>query len=98
MIIKVAVKVFKGTGAEDIRSDDEGDEEVSHHDKKTEQLDSELQPYEEEVGIEAINLKGRTSKAGKTRYRKGASGNGVSLNGHSDRKELLGRIGCDKGI
>ena len=97
MIIKVAKKVVRGDQADDIRSDDEGDEPVKH-DEKTELLEEELQPYEEEVGVEAINLKGRTSKAGKTRYRKSASASSVSLNGHSDRKELLGRIGCDKGI
>jgi acyl-CoA-dependent ceramide synthase len=50
-------------------------------------------PYEEEVGVESINLKGRTSNL--SRYKKSTSATGVSLPGHSDRKELLGRIGCD---
>lgn len=55
----------------------------------------EQPPIEEEVGVEAINLKGRTS----SRYRKSSSSaSGVSLPGHSDRKELLGRIGCDKPV
>lgn len=97
MIIKVAIKVLQGGEADDIRSDDEGDnEEVAHHHDEPE---AELAPYEEEVGVEAINLRGRTSSASKNRYRKGASSaTGVSIAGHSDRKELLGRIGCDKGV
>lgn len=101
MIVKVAIKVLKGGEADDIRSDAEGEEEEEAiaDDKASEGFDylSE-QPFEEEVGVEAINLKGRTSNASK-RYRKSASSSsGVSLPGHSDRKELLGRIGCDKGV
>ncbi|KAF8862621.1 longevity assurance proteins LAG1/LAC1 [Acephala macrosclerotiorum] len=99
MIIGVAVRVLRGGAADDIRSDDEGDhEEETIDDTNYEQLDeAELPPYEEEVGVEAINLKGRTSNA--SRYKKSVSSTtGVSLPGHSDRKELLGRIGCDKGV
>lgn len=102
MIIRVALHVLKGGPAHEVRSDDE--EEEDEIDEKTPLVfahgglgDVEQQPYEEEVGVEAINLRGRTSTA--SRYRKGASSaSGVSLPGHSDRKELLGRIGCDKGI
>ena len=101
MIVRVAITVIGGGPADDSRSDDEGEGEEDDiiHEKLTameEQLDGELQPFEEEVGVEAINLKGRTSAA---RYRKSAShASGVSLPGHSDRKELLGRIGCDKPV
>jgi len=99
MIIKVAIRVLKGGEADDIRSDDEGDNEVLAHEDDEASSQAELPPYEEEVGVEAINLRGRTSKASKNRYRKGASSaTGVSIPGHSDRKELLGRIGCDKGV
>jgi acyl-CoA-dependent ceramide synthase len=102
MIVRVAISVLKGGAADDVRSDDEEDCEDDVIDKRIlstiEQLDEpELPPYEEEVGVESINLKGRTSNA--SRFRKGgSSSSGVSLPGHSDRKELLGRIGCDKGI
>lgn len=106
MIIRVALTVLKGGEAHEPRSDDEGEdideEDVDEEILSTiEALDTEplvaQQPYEEEVGVEAINLKGRTSNTG--RYRKSSSSaSGVSLPGHSDRKELLGRIGCDKGI
>ncbi|PSS28029.1 hypothetical protein M430DRAFT_132140 [Amorphotheca resinae ATCC 22711] len=103
MILKVAISVLKGGQADDTRSDDDDDgkeEEEDITNKKTietiQQVEEvQLPPYEEEVGVEAINLKGRTNSS---RYRKSAtSATGVSLPGHSDRKELLGRIGCDKG-
>lgn len=102
MIVQVAIQVLRGGKADDTRSDDEG--ETEDLDEKVletiRQLDeAELAPFEEEVGVEAINLKGRTSNASKNRYRKSAgTASGVSIPGHSDRKELLGRIGCDKGV
>ena len=104
MIVRVAINVLKGGEADDVRSDDEGDadeeEEMTEKlmfamEEQLEEFD-EPQPFEEEVGVEAINLKGRTSN---TRYRKSTGhASGVSLPGHSDRKELLGRIGCDKPL
>lgn len=100
LIVKVAIKVIRGGEAEEPRSDNEEEDDEPIDEKASEV--SELldeQPFEEEVGVEAINLKGRTSNGSK-RYRKSASSaSGVSLPGHSsDRKELLGRIGCDKGL
>ena len=98
MIVKVAISVLKGKDADDTRSDDEGDADELEDEEEESQalLKGELSPYEEEVGVEQINLKGRTSNA--SRYRKTTStSTSVSLAGHSDRKELLGRIGCDKG-
>lgn len=106
MIVRVAVNVLKGGPAGDVRSDDEGDagEEVEEiHEKlihamedQLDEFEGEPQFFEEEVGVEAINLKGRTPNA---RYRKSPShSTGVSLPGHSDRKDLLGRIGCDKPV
>ncbi|OWP00489.1 TLC domain-containing protein [Marssonina coronariae] len=103
MIVKVAIRVLKGGDADDVRSDDEGDDEEELLDEKSllsaaEQIEEMAAPppYEEEVGVEAITLKGR--KCGAKHYKKGSgSASGVSLP-HSDRKELLGRIGCDKGV
>ncbi|KAI9802581.1 MAG: sphingosine N-acyltransferase lag1 [Piccolia ochrophora] len=100
MILRVAWRVVNGGTAEDSRSDDEGDGEEA--DSVADAKDPlrvrdavDPAPLEQEVGVEAINLKGRTSPA--RRYRKAASSSsGVTLPGHSDRKELLGRIGCDK--
>lgn len=105
MIVRVALTVLKGGEAHEPRSDDDGDdieEELTDEEilSTIAALDAaalaQLKPLEEEVGVEAINLKGRVSNM--SRYRKGSSStSGVSLPGHSDRKELLGRIGCDKG-
>ncbi|KAK7756516.1 Sphingosine N-acyltransferase lag1 [Diatrype stigma] len=89
MIIQVAIRVLKGAGAEDIRSDDEGEEEEDCYEYE------EAQPYEEEVGVEAIDLKNWERRTGVKRT---ATSSGVSLPGHSDRKELLGRIGCEKQV
>ncbi|XXH02296.1 Sphingosine N-acyltransferase lag1 [Hypoxylon texense] len=92
MIIKVAARVIRGDGADDTRSDDEGMEE----EEEEEEFEyEEAQPLEEEVGVEAIDLKGWERRTG---VKRGASSSGVSLPGHSDRKELLGRIGCEKQV
>lgn len=99
LIIKVAVKVLKGGQADDVRSDDETEELEERSTLQFEKLDPiEIMPLEEEVGVEAINLKGRVSSSSK-RYKKStSSASGVTLPGHSDRKELLGRIGCERGV
>ncbi|KAI0886265.1 longevity assurance proteins LAG1/LAC1 [Annulohypoxylon maeteangense] len=89
MIIRVAIRVLKGDGADDTRSDDEGEEEEEEFEYE------EAQPLEEEVGVEAIDLKGWERRTG---VKRAASSSGVSLPGHSDRKELLGRIGCEKQV
>lgn len=90
MIVRVAVKVIRGDGAEDTRSDDEGMDE-----DEEEFVYEEAQPLEEEVGVEELDLKNWERRTGVKRQ---ASSSGVSLPGHSDRKELLGRIGCEKQV
>ncbi len=104
MIMKVAAKVIRGGEAVDSRSDDEDegaedeDDEQDSDEKFTDgrrhQQPIELPPLEEEVGVESLNL-GPSKHAQIRRPRKsGTVASGVHL--HSDRKELLGRIGCDK--
>ena len=98
MIMRVAWKVIQGGEAEDSRSDGEDEEEVEEVQPQLKAFPSPpcvgSPPLEEEVGVEAINLNSRKSSPGR-RYKKGAgTTSGVTL--HSDRKELLGRIGCDK--
>lgn len=88
MVVRVALKVLRGEGAEDSRSDDEGEDE-------DEFVYEEARPVEEEVGVESIDLKGWERRTGVKRQ---AGATGVSLPGHSDRKELLGRIGCEKQV
>lgn len=98
MILRVAVKVVKGAPAEDVRSDDEGEEgEVEGGDDEDDEfVYEEAQPLEEEVGVEEIDLKNWERRTGVKRQ--GPTTTGVSLPGHSDRKELLGRIGCEKQV
>ena len=100
MIVRVASKVIRGQEAEDSRSDDESEEsEEESKIKKTnggshnEYLN--LPPLEEEVGVESINLGTRRSSPARVFRKSGAASSGVTL--PHDRKELLGRIGCDKG-
>ena len=100
MIIKVAYKVIQGEEADDIRSDDEDEEEEtrditlpSAHAYGNDTY-IEVLPLEEEVGVESINLTQRKSKRSGRSRKSGVTASGVTL--PSDRKELLGRIGCDK--
>ncbi|KAH7316699.1 TLC domain-containing protein [Stachybotrys elegans] len=94
MIVRVVIKVLRGDSAEDVRSDDE--DEVEEADEVEEDfVYEEAQPLEEEVGVESLDLKGWERRSGLKRQ---ASSSGVSLPGHSDRKELLGRIGCEKQV
>lgn len=92
LIIRVAMKVLRGGGAEDNRSEDEGGEQED----EDEFVYEEAQPLEEEVGVEQIDLKNWERRTGVKRS--ASSATGVSLPNHSDRKELLGRIGCEKQV
>lgn len=92
MILQVAARVLKGSQAEDLRSDDESEEES----EEEELDDDENQPFTEEVGAEDIDLKAWEQR--RETQRAAGSTSGVSLPGHSERKKLLNRIGCDKQI
>ncbi|KAI1100462.1 longevity assurance proteins LAG1/LAC1 [Jackrogersella minutella] len=93
-IVHVVIRVLKGDSAEDVRSDEEDEDEEEEEEKKEPEHD-EPRTLEEEVGVESINFdvwKRRTSA------KEVARTSGLSLHGHSDRKELLNRIGCEKQI
>jgi acyl-CoA-dependent ceramide synthase len=92
LIIRVAHRVITGAGSDDPRSDDE----VDDLDDEDEIVYEEVAPLEEEVGVDEIDLKNWERRAGVTRQ--ASASTGVSLPGHSDRKELLGRIGCEKQV
>ena len=103
MIMRVAWKVIKGGEAEDSRSDDEAETEeqneklMLHADKPVHGNNHFVgSPLEEEVGVEAINLNSPKNSLTRKSRKGGGTASGVTL--HSDRKELLGRIGCDKGL
>jgi len=95
MIIRVVLKVLNGDGADDSRSDDDEEKDVEQMDKPVVEVKPALTTksvVEHYVAADEINCKRRPSS--NTRYRGRKSGTtGGAL---SDRKELLGRIGCDK--
>ena len=112
MVIKVVYKVLSGKGADDVRSDDECDEdedEEIEHDRTSSLINSVTTctesgmsamptPKEEEVGVDALTfarLNGASQRRQQAR-RESARASGISIPGHTDRKDLLGRIGCDK--
>jgi len=110
MILKVAYKVLSGQSAEDVRSDDEDEEDEKEDIIEKAHMCVEPQAFlEKDVLSTETNMTFQTSaKKGnhtpngsrppsKRRNENGHS-SGVNLLAHSDRKDLLGRIGCDKGV
>ena len=107
MILRVAYRVLSGNGgAEDTRSEDECEEELPEMSLKA---NGNLQescsvplcpsisppPIEEEADVENLHFSRHSNP--KRHYRKsGGRATGISISGHGDKKELLGRIGCDK--
>ena len=89
MIFRVAIRVIRGQGSDDPRSDEEEEEE-----EEIEYEEAEL--LEEDVGAEEIDFQNWERRSG--HKRQAGVSSGVSLPGHSDRKELLGRIGCEKQV
>ncbi|KAI9749677.1 MAG: sphingosine N-acyltransferase lag1 [Lichina confinis] len=104
MIMRVAWRIVKGGKAEDSRSEDEAEDDaleldVDLGDKRSHGAGPPT--LDCEVGVDGVDVRAKTRPLpGARRYRKmTASATGVTLPGHhSDRKELLGRIGCDKSI
>lgn len=104
MIVKVVVNVVRGNSADDVRSDDEGDDEEIE-DVKT-GYEAQLlpaAPLEQEVGVESLNFATRKSANAngaaavrRSKNQRSTRSSGISIPGHGDHKELLGRIGCDK--
>ncbi|KAH9861385.1 hypothetical protein J1614_011131 [Plenodomus biglobosus] len=107
-ILKIVYKVLKGNAADDIRSDDEGeeDEEVEAqqpHDPTSTifnlattcgESGMSAMPLEEEVGADQLSFAKMNGR--RTLRRETSRSSGISIPSHADRKELLGRIGCDK--
>lgn len=94
MIIRVAFRVFRGAGADDSRSDDEGDAEEENQTEHVQPVGLPL--CEQEMEIDEIRFMRRASPPLRRKKKAGSHATGLSIPGHSDRKELLGRIGCDK--
>jgi acyl-CoA-dependent ceramide synthase len=108
MILRVAYSVLSGNAAEDVRSDDEEDDEIEEEEVEVEIPYFEKQaenakayPIEEEVDADALNHGGKRwdqngSPIVRRSSRRTARATAISIPGHGDHKELLGRIGCDK--
>ncbi|KAI8629877.1 longevity-assurance protein [Xylariaceae sp. FL1651] len=92
-IVRVAVRVVRGDSAEDVRSDDEEEEEAVAEEENRKLEKAQL--VEEEVGVEAIDFEAWKRRSG---IKESTRSSGVSLSRHSERKELLNRIGCEKQI
>lgn len=110
MIIKVAYKVLSGQGADDVRSDDEDeeeDEEIETEPEKRKLVElvstcMEPRPLIEKEVL-STEYKPTTPRSGRSPVRRGSKrrdgtghSSGINVLNASDRKELLGRIGCDK--
>ncbi|KAI1422943.1 longevity-assurance protein [Xylaria sp. FL1777] len=91
-IVRVAIQVLRGDNAEDVRSDDEEEEDVEEE-EEVEFENAEI--VEEEVGVEVIDFDAWKRRSG---VKHTARSSGASLSRHSDRKELLNRIGCERQI
>ncbi|KAI0861550.1 longevity-assurance protein [Xylaria cubensis] len=91
-IVRVAIRVVRGDNAEDVRSDDEEEEDEVDYDEKTE---FEYAQIVEEVGAEVIDFDAWKRRHG---IKQPARSSGASISRHSDRKELLNRIGCERQI
>ncbi|KAF2673017.1 putative longevity-assurance protein [Microthyrium microscopicum] len=104
MIIRVAYGVLSGKKAEDTRSDDEDDCDSEEEEEiEVDDLEKpEDAPIEFEVDASEVTGAFKTERAGspatrsKTRKSAAARASAISIPGHGDHKELLGRIGCDK--
>lgn len=104
MILRVVWKVINGDGADDSRSDDdEGEEEElddAVQEARAQEVKAEVkaaQPVlEHVVSAEELHFKRRGGSNANTNARYRSRKSGTHGGGLSDRKELLGRIGCDK--
>jgi acyl-CoA-dependent ceramide synthase len=101
MIVRVAIKVLRSQEADDPRSDGEDEEEEEMEELQMKDVRLKHDIYIEVPTTEAGNSvagpqrsNGKSSPSHKVRRGHG-NATGVSL--PHDRKELLGRIGCDKG-
>ncbi len=102
MIVRVAYKVVSGQGADDSRSDDEDEEEEEEEETTIEKIvenvhtSVEPKPFVEKEILSTERL-GRTPARTSSRRKDGSGhSSGINVLGASDRKDLLGRIGCDK--
>ena len=96
MILRVAWRVVKGQGADEVRSDDEDDGANTGEELDIEDIEpaKPLRPVEQVVGVEGLNIK-RKSSPMSSRFSgvRKEQGSSTSI---GVKKEILNRIGCDK--
>lgn len=103
MIVRVVMKVLSGQSADDVRSDEEQEEIEDQESEQEEQplpATKELHSAEKYIEVlseepSAARPSSKASTPSSRSWRGPGHASGVSL--PHDRKELLGRIGCDKG-
>ncbi len=89
MIIRVALSVFKGEGASDTRSGDE-DEGEEEEDEETHEVRPNGKPIQSANG--KVTASGSEAPSRQTGlFQRG----GIRVPGSRDRKELIGRVGCN---
>jgi acyl-CoA-dependent ceramide synthase len=88
-IVRIAIRVIRGQGAEDLRSDGEEEEEAEE-----EPYYVEGRPLELGVGVEELDLKAWERR---TSMKSHGSSTGVTMP-LSDPKAFLNRVGCEKKI
>ena len=108
MILRVAYSVLSGKAAQDSRSDDEEELDDGSEVDEEEYDETDADAYDQEAKgawaepahDDAASKQARTGASqGKGRNRRApgpARTSAISIPGHGDRKDLLGRIGCDK--
>jgi len=89
MIVKVVIRVLRGQGADDSRSDDEGEDEDIE--MPTPRETEKPRFIEVEATSEEVNWPSRTTKASSGRRKTKGISSGLNLGEH---KEILNRIGC----
>ncbi|GAP83171.1 putative TRAM LAG1 CLN8 domain-like protein [Rosellinia necatrix] len=95
-IVRVAIRVMRGDSAEDVRSDDEDEDEDEEVEVEGDgEFGFEKGQIIEEVGAEVIDFEAWKRRNG---VQQPARASGASISRHSDRKELLNRIGCERQI
>jgi acyl-CoA-dependent ceramide synthase len=87
-IVRIAVRVVRGQGAEDLRSD--GEEEETEE----EAFHAEARPLEVDVGVEELDLKAWERR---NNLKNHGSSTGVTMPS-SNPKAFLNRVGCEKKI
>ena len=92
MIVKVAMSVVGGGGAEDTRS---GDEEEEDDDvEEEEEMKVEVECASDTIGKIAASSSGNENSPRQNRIFQRGPGR-IRVPGSRDRKELIGRVGCN---